>query len=131
MVKVVSISVAACLASSCAAFAPTSSVGKFCQDSSLAAISDRRQMLGEFLAGTAIIIGGASEANAASNPALETFKAKGGTSGSFIPGKGIRSHEQLLAASNPALETFKAKGGTKGSFIPGKGIRKFDDIMNV
>ena len=72
---------------------------------------------------------------AASNPALQTFKGGKKTPGSFIPGKGIRSHEefdQLMAASNPALQTFKGGKKTPGSFIPGKGIRSyigFDDLM--
>jgi hypothetical protein len=38
----------------------------------------------------------------ATNPALETFKGGKKTKGSFIPGKGIRQHEDdLLMASNP------------------------------
>jgi hypothetical protein len=54
--------------------------------------------------------------------------------GSFIPGKGIRSHESFdqLLATNPALETFKGGKKTKSSFIPGKGIRaheSFDQLL--
>ena len=51
----------------------------------------------------------------ASNPALETFKSRKKTKGSFIPGKGIRDSESFdnLMASNPALETFKSRKKTK------------------
>ena len=42
------------------------------------------------------------------NPALETFKGPRGKGQQFIPGKGLRDHEELLAGlKNPALETFK------------------------
>ena len=65
------------------------------------------------------------------NPAGQTFKGKKGTKGSFIPGKGIRQHDDQLMAglTNPAGQTFKGKKGTKGSFIPGKGIRQHDEFM--
>lgn len=72
-------------------------------------------------------------AEAVSNPALQTFKGRKRTKGSFIPGKGIREHESfemLQAVSNPALQTFKGRKETKGSYVPGKGIRShFDDAM--
>ena len=49
---------------------------------------------------------------------------------SFIPGKGMRSHEELVAAANPALETFKSgKRGRSGSFYPGKGIRSHEELV--
>ncbi|KAI2500652.1 hypothetical protein MHU86_13802 [Fragilaria crotonensis] len=43
------------------------------------------------------------------NPAAETFKARPKTKGNFIPGKGIRQHDEMLMAGlkNPAAETFK------------------------
>lgn len=61
--------------------------------------------------------------------ALETFKGGKKTKGSFVPGKGIRRHEDQLLASNPALETFKGRKRTKGSFMPGQGIRRHDDLL--
>ena len=65
------------------------------------------------------------------NPAGETFKARKGPSGSFVPGKGIRAREDELLAGlkNPAGETFKARKGPSGSFVPGKGIRAHDDEL--
>ena len=77
------------------------------------------------------LFGAVLPSNAAQNPALQTFKGGKKTKGSFIPGKGIRSHsefDELVAAANPALQTFKGRKGTKGSFIPGKGIRSHGDL---
>lgn len=70
---------------------------------------------------------------AASNPALGGWrsKGKGGGDGSFVPGKGMRAHDELIAASNPALSGWrsKGKGGGDGSFVPGKGMRsRFSDF---
>lgn len=39
----------------------------------------------------------ADELIAANNPALETFKSRKGKGASFIPGKGMRDHEDFLA----------------------------------
>ena len=47
-------------------------------------------------------------------------KGKGGGDGSFVPGKGMRAHDELIAAG---------KGGGDGSFVPGKGMRsRFSDF---
>ena len=76
-----------------------------------------------------VTVGGVSvdPALAASNPALGGWrsKGKGGGDGSFVPGKGMRFHDELIAASNPALGGWrsKGKGGGDGSFVPGKGMR--------
>ena len=51
------------------------------------------------------------------NPALETFKGPRGKGQQFIPGKGLRDHEELLAGlKNPALETFKGPRGKGQQF---------------
>ena len=69
--------------------------------------------------------------NALNNPALETFKGRKATKGQFIPGKGLRNHEDenWVALKNPALETFKGGKKTKGEFIPGKGLRMKEDEL--
>jgi hypothetical protein len=87
----------------------------------------RRDVLGWAFGGL-VSAGLAQAAEAAANPALQTFKGSKGPKGSFIPGKGIRKlDDSLIAAQNPALQTFKGGKKTKGSFIPGKGIRAHDD----
>lgn len=58
---------------------------------------DRRECVGIALAGLFSL----SSPSFASNPALETFKGSKKTKGSFIPGKGIRHHEDAILASNP------------------------------
>ena len=60
--------------------------------------------------------------------ALQTFKGRKPGKGAFIPGKGIRQHEELMAAANPALQTFKGGKKGKGAFIPGKGIRNTEEF---
>jgi hypothetical protein len=68
------------------------------------------------------------------NPALQTFKGGKKTKGAFIPGKGLRQHDDddvlVAGLNNPALQTFKGGKKTKGAFIPGKGLRQHDhDVL--
>ncbi|KAL7525236.1 hypothetical protein ACHAXR_000914, partial [Thalassiosira sp. AJA248-18] len=58
-------------------------------------------------------------------------KGKGGGDGTFVPGKGMRAHEELVAASNPALGGWrsKGKGGGDGTFVPGKGMRAHEELV--
>ncbi len=123
------------LSASSLAFVPQQ--GRLHQTTDLAALN-RRDALGFAFSA---MIGAAStlptEAEAVSNPALETFKGGKKTKGAYIPGKGLRNgqtYDELVAVSNPALETFKGRKATKGSFIPGKGMRNtaaFDELVAV
>ena len=99
------------------AFAPTPQQARV--STQLAA--DRR----EILALGGILLAGLK------NPAAETFKGRKTTKGNFIPGKGMRQHDESLIAGlkNPAAETFKGRKTTKGNFIPGKGMRQHDDSL--
>eukprot|EP00527_Entomoneis_sp_CCMP2396_P000165 CAMPEP_0198154482 /NCGR_PEP_ID=MMETSP1443-20131203/68624_1 /TAXON_ID=186043 /ORGANISM="Entomoneis sp., Strain CCMP2396" /LENGTH=170 /DNA_ID=CAMNT_0043821161 /DNA_START=90 /DNA_END=605 /DNA_ORIENTATION=- len=134
MFRLSTLAVLALLASTTEAFAPSSSSTSHASVVELSAMS-RRDAMGAAFGLVLGTVGAVLEpANAASNPALETFKAKN-KGQSFYPGKGMRDHEEsfdrLVAASNPALETFKAKN--KGqSFYPGKGMRdqeSFDRLV--
>jgi hypothetical protein len=118
----------ASLAYSGEAFAPISQART--SQTELGATLDRRNLLGAIGVAMGGALVGTNPADA-SNPALETFKGGKKTKGSFIPGKGIRLHEENLIASNPALETFKGGKKTKGSFIPGKGIRQQEESIMI
>ena len=104
------------------AFAPTCRTTLFTvPDSSTKVNAGRREILelgGFLLAGL-------------KNPAGETFKGAKKTKGTFIPGKGLRQHDDddflIAGLKNPAGETFKGGKKTKGTFIPGKGLRQHDD----
>jgi hypothetical protein len=130
MVRISSVCVLALVASSVSAFAPASL--KTSTTSSTELGLNRRDVLNNVgLAVGGILAAGVPEASWAANPALETFKGRKKTKGSFIPGKGMRDHEsydELMAASNPALETFKGKTKSN-SFYPGKGMRAHDDHL--
>jgi hypothetical protein len=89
------LSVIAALLASTTAFAPVSNTRFSTSATELGAVS-RRDALG--LAFSAVVAGAvssASPANAASNPALQTFKG-GKTSASFYPGKGMRDKGKLM-----------------------------------
>ena len=132
--------VAAAAISPSYAFAPSSNgVGRV--STSVSATYDRRDAMGNIaktLMGGAILAAGADPAFAASNPALNGWrsKGKGGGDGTFVPGKGMRSHasyDELVAASNPALNGWrsKGKGGGDGTFVPGKGMRSRDTFGDL
>jgi hypothetical protein len=86
-----------------AAFVPSSASSRATLLELNAASFNRRDAVGVALAGLFSLAGNVLPADA-SNPALQTFKGGKKTKGSFIPGKGIRQHdeeEELLIASNP------------------------------
>lgn len=88
------LSVIAALLASTSAFAPVSNTRLSTSVTELGAVS-RRDALG--LAFSAVVAGAvtaASPADAASNPALATFKARK-TGQSFYPGKGMRKQGKL------------------------------------
>eukprot|EP00590_Aulacoseira_subarctica_P011555 CAMPEP_0172421490 /NCGR_PEP_ID=MMETSP1064-20121228/7738_1 /TAXON_ID=202472 /ORGANISM="Aulacoseira subarctica , Strain CCAP 1002/5" /LENGTH=139 /DNA_ID=CAMNT_0013161923 /DNA_START=66 /DNA_END=485 /DNA_ORIENTATION=- len=128
-----SVIIASLFLTACFAFIPSRNAGNRILITSLNVVSfDRRQALESLLVASttgssfAILAGGAGNANAAENPALKTFKGRG-KGVSFYPGKGMRSHEELVAAANPALKTFEGRG--KGvSFYPGKGMRSHEEV---
>lgn len=103
-----------------------------CSSTELKAVN-RRDALG-LAFGLLAAAGSPLASNAVSDPALQTFKGRKKTKGSFIPGKGIREHEEfesLVSVSNPALQTFKGGKKTKGSFIPGKGLHEHVDFESL
>jgi hypothetical protein len=103
-----------------------------CSSTELKAVN-RRDALG-LAFGLLAAAGSPLASNAVSDPALQTFKGRKKTKGSFIPGKGIREHEEfesLVSVSNPALQTFKGGKKTKGSFIPGKGLHGHEDYESL
>ena len=55
-------------------------------------------------------------------------KGKSTGGGQFIPGKGIRSREELLAGLGNPAQMGKGKSTGGGQFIPGKGIRAREDF---
>ena len=122
------------------AFAPASRNAVSVPSTQLHAES-RRDALGQMgIALGGLLVGGFAAPQESSagldNPALQTFKGRKKTKGSFIPGKGMRDHESfdtlVAGLDNPALQTFKGRKKTKGSFIPGKGMREkesFDTLV--
>jgi hypothetical protein len=118
------------LVSSATAFAPASSKHTSTQ---LHAESSRR----DALAAMGLAFGGLmlpQESEAFNNPALQTFKARKRTKGSFTPGKGLHNTQEfdnLVAGQNPALQTFKGRKKTAGSFIPGKGLHNSQEFDNL
>jgi hypothetical protein len=118
------------------AFAPSNGAGRI--STSVSATSDRRDAISniaKLMGGAIVTAAGADPALAASNPALGGWrgKGKGGGDGTFVPGKGMRAHDELIAASNPALGGWrgKGKGGGDGTFVPGKGMRSRDSFSEL
>ena len=103
------------LTASASAFAPAQMASSSTTELSAMSRRDAFGMAFSAAVGAASLL---PEEAQASNPALETFKGRKPTRGAFIPGKGIRQQEELIAASNPALQTFKGTKGTKGAYIP-------------
>jgi hypothetical protein len=117
MMKTAAVILSVC-AVSASAFAPAPQ-----QQQRVAALNaERRDILG--LAGGFLLAG-------ITNPALQTFKSKKKGGASYIPGKGLRQHDDQLVAgiTNPALQTFKSKKKGGASYIPGKGLRQQSDDM--
>jgi hypothetical protein len=101
------------------------------------AAESRRDVLGAiglvFLGGAAVAAGTNSEKltllAGMRPPSLETFHSKSKKGAQFIPGKGLRSHDdELLAGMRPpSLETFHSKSKKGAQYIPGKGLRSHDE----
>ena len=114
----------ALLTASAHAFAPTMHQPRIVS-TELAA--ERREVFGMAAAAALSAFSLSMPAEAANNPALQTFKGKKGSKNSYYPGKGLKQHEDfLMAANNPALQTFKGKKGSKNQYIPGKGLKMKD-----
>ena len=117
----------ALLSASAHAFAPVQQPHRV---ASTELAAERREVFGMAAAAALSTFGLSMPAQAASNPALETLKAKKGSKNQYIPGKGLHQHDDMLvAANNPALQTLKAKKGSKNQYIPGKGLHQHDDFL--
>ena len=117
----------ALLSASADAFAP-STAGQRMASMELAA--ERREVFGVAAAAAFSAFGLTMPAEAVTNPALQTFKGKKGSKNQYIPGKGLKQHDdELVAVTNPALQTFKGKKGSKNQYIPGKGLKQHEDML--
>eukprot|EP00977_Amphora_coffeiformis_P013546 scaffold3576_cov170-Amphora_coffeaeformis.AAC.28 len=127
LAKMRTVALIALLAGSAQAFAPNMAAQSRV---SVELSAERREIFGFAAAAALSTFGLAMPAGAVTNPALETFKGKKGTKSQYIPGKGLKQHDDMMVAiNNPALETFKGKKGTKSQYIPGKGLKQHDDMM--
>jgi hypothetical protein len=102
------------LLSTTTAFVPSSAMSRSTLE--LNAMMDRRDAFGVALAGLFSLTGGVLPADAA-NPALETFKGRKKTKGSFIPGKGLHQHDVIVASNPGTCVGVSCFSQTNGRFV--------------